>query len=175
LSKLFGPTVAKQQRVVIVGTGIVGASIAWHLARKGAQVTVIDAGEPGGIATRASWGWINASWGNSKSYFQLRVRAMEEWRSLKRELPEMPVAWCGGLIWDLPPADLEAFALEHGSWGYGVRRVDRTEAQRIEPELSNPPEFALHVASEGAAEWVALILMVRCPINSPRPKSYSMR
>ena len=146
---------AKQQRMLIIGAGIIGASIAWHLARQGAHVTVIDADEPGGVATRASWGWINASWANSMRYFHLRIQAMEEWRSLKRELPEASVAWCGGLVWDLPPTELEAFALERASWGYGIRRVDRQEAQLLEPKLRNPPEFALHVAAEGAAESLA--------------------
>jgi len=41
--------------VLIVGAGIIGASIAWHLARAGAKVTVIEAGQAGGLATRASW------------------------------------------------------------------------------------------------------------------------
>ena len=54
-------------RVVIVGAGIIGASLALHLQRRGASATVIEAAEPGGIATRASWAWINASWGNPVS------------------------------------------------------------------------------------------------------------
>lgn len=32
-------------RIVVVGAGIVGASIAYHLSGKGAQVTLIEAGE----------------------------------------------------------------------------------------------------------------------------------
>jgi len=47
--------VAVHPHVVIVGAGIIGASIAWHLVRAGARVTVIDAAAPGGIATRNSW------------------------------------------------------------------------------------------------------------------------
>src|SRR5258708_15641506 len=114
--------------VLIVGAGIVGASVAWHLARAGARVTVVDAGELGGVATRKSWGWINASWGNPEAYFRLRVQAMEEWRRLERELPEIRVAWVGGLLWELPPAALEAFAVEHRACGYDIRRVHRAEA-----------------------------------------------
>jgi len=33
-------------RVVVVGAGIVGASIAWHLTRAGARATVIDQSSP---------------------------------------------------------------------------------------------------------------------------------
>jgi glycine/D-amino acid oxidase-like deaminating enzyme len=65
------------------------------------------------------------------------------------------VAWVGGLLWDIPPDELEAYATEHTSWGYGIRRVDRAEASRLEPQLRNPADFALHVAEEGSVEPLA--------------------
>ncbi len=143
------------KRVLIVGSGIIGASIAWHLAKAGAAVTVLDGGDTGGLATRTSWAWINASWGNPEPYFHLRERAMLEWRRLDREVPGLTVNWCGGLIWDLPPDELEAYAQQHGAWGYGIRRVGRAEISRIEPNLKDPPDLALHVAEEGVTEPLA--------------------
>ncbi len=139
-------------RIVVVGAGIVGASIAWHLADAGADVSVVDAGAAGGVATPASFAWINATAGNPEPYFRLRVRAMTEWRRLHGRVPGLPLAWCGGLCWDLERPELEAFAGEHGAWGYGIERLDRAGAGRIEPALLNPPDFALHVAGEGAVE-----------------------
>lgn len=141
--------------VLIVGAGIIGASIAWHAARLGARVTIIEAAEPGGIATRQSLAWINASWGNAYDYFRLRQQAMADWRRLERALPAIRVGWVGGLLWDLPAERLRAFAVEHRSWGYDIRLVDRDEAMRIEPRLAEPPELAVHVASEGAVEPLA--------------------
>src|SRR5580692_8516326 len=135
-------------RVLIVGAGIIGASVALHLVRAGARVTVTDANEPGGIATRNSWAWINASWGNPEPYFRLRVRAMQEWHRLERDVPGLDVTWAGSLLWELRPDQLEAFALEHAAWGYDVRRVDRTTARLLEPHLAAPPDFALHVPDE---------------------------
>ena len=146
---------ADRPNVLVVGAGIIGASIAYHLAKVGARVTILDAGEPGGVATRNSWAWINASWGNPEAYFRLRIRSMAEWRRLESEIPSLEVAWLGGLIWDIPPDELEAYAKEHASWGYGIRRVDRAAAARIEPQLRNPPDFALHVAEEGSIEPLA--------------------
>src|SRR5215207_7835446 len=143
------------KRVIVVGAGIIGASIAWHLAKAGAEVTVVEASEPGGIATRNSWAWINASWGNPESYFRLRTRSMAEWRRIDREVPGLDVSWCGGLLWDLPPDQLEAYTVEHIAWGYGIRRVDRAGALRIEPNIKRPPDFALHVAEEGKVEPLA--------------------
>jgi glycine/D-amino acid oxidase-like deaminating enzyme len=143
---------AGQPNILVVGAGIIGASIAWHLVRHGARVTVIDAGDPGGIATRNSWAWINASWGNPEPYFRLRVHAMEEWRRLERELPAVRVAWTGSLNWELPVDRLEAFAAQHAAWGYDVRCVNRAQAARIEPNLADPPGLAVHAPREGAVE-----------------------
>ena len=127
-----------QKHVVVVGAGIVGASIAWHLASAGAAVTVIEAGGAGGVATPNSFAWINASWGNPEPYFRLRIRALAQWQRLAADLPGLPYARCGSLCWDLPEAELEAYATEHSSWGYGIRRVGGDEAARIEPGLAEP-------------------------------------
>ncbi len=140
------------RKIIIIGSGILGSSIAWHMAKAGADVTVIEAGIRGGIATAGSWAWINASWGNARHYFSLRERAMLDWRRIDREVPGLEVDWCGGLLWDLPPDKLEAYAAEHSSWGYGIRRVWRDEIMRLEPTLKSPPVFALHVAEEGKVE-----------------------
>lgn len=138
--------------IIVIGTGIIGASIAWHLAAGGARVTVVDAGTAGGIATPCSFAWINASFGNPEPYFRLRRRAMAEWRRLAAAVPAIPLAWCGGLKWDVPVAERDALVAQHTAWGYGVRQVDRAEAGRLEPNLIDPPPEALHVAEEGAVE-----------------------
>lgn len=146
---------AAAKQVIVIGAGIIGASIAWHLTKAGARVTVISGSGAGGVATPNSFAWINASWGNPEVYFRLRTRAMAEWKRLANELPGLPLAWCGGLCWDLPADRLEAYAAEHSSWGYGIERVDAKRAAQIEPNLVEPPEFAVYVAEEGVAEPVA--------------------
>lgn len=143
------------KQIIVIGAGIIGASIAWHLTKVGAGVTVVSESGAGGVATPNSFAWINASWGNPETYFRLRIRAMAEWKRLANELPGLPLAWCGGLCWDLPADKLEAYAAEHSAWGYGIERVDAKRAAQIEPNLVEPPEFAVSVAEEGVAEPVA--------------------
>lgn len=151
---------ARPKNIIVVGAGIVGASIAWHLTRAGATVTILAGGGPGGVATPNSFAWINASWGNPRPYFDLRTRSMQEWTRLAEEVPGLPLRWCGALCFDLPPDELESFAREHGAWGYGIRAVDAAGAARIEPALAAPPSRALHVAAEGMAEPVAATRML---------------
>ena len=140
------------KHIVVVGAGIIGASIAWHLVRGGARVTVVAAGGAGGVATPATFAWINASWGNPAPYFRLRSRSMREWSRLAAELPSVGLSWCGGLCWDMSRADLEAYAAQHAGWGYDIRLVDGADALRIEPALAEPPALAAYAAGEGVVE-----------------------
>ena len=55
-------------------------------------------------------------------------------------------------------SNLRPLPSEHSSWGYGIRRVNRAEALRIEPNIKKPPDFALHVAGEGKVEPLATAL-----------------
>jgi glycine/D-amino acid oxidase-like deaminating enzyme len=140
--------------VVIAGAGIIGAALAYYLTRAGAEVTVLDT-EEGGNATTGSWGWLNANWGNPEPYFHLRHVSMGLWRELDRDVPDLVVDWCGGLMYDLAPEKLLEFAETYGRWGYGTRLVNRAEVIRLEPGLRLPPETAVHVAEEGMVESLA--------------------
>ena len=99
-------------RIVVIGSGIVGSAVAFNLARSGADVTVLSAHEEG-PATRASFGWINATAGNAPHYALFRMRAMAEWAALAAAFPDLPVTREGAVVWDLAPAELRAF-LEEG-------------------------------------------------------------
>jgi len=47
--------------IVIVAAGVIGASIAYHLAQRGAQVIILEKERPASGATGKSFAWINAS------------------------------------------------------------------------------------------------------------------
>ena len=145
------------KKILIVGAGIIGASLAYHLAAKGAEVSVLDANASvGGVATPNTWGWINASWGNPEPYAKLRMQSMRMWHALS-SIKGLDVNWCGGLMWDIPTNDLKAYVTQHNAWGYGPRLVDRAEAISLEPTLLTPPELAVHVAEEGVIEPEAAV------------------
>ena len=145
------------RHVIVVGAGIVGAAIASRLARSGFRVTVA-ASQPGGVATAASFAWINASWGNPQPYFRLRSAAMQEWARLRQDVPGLAPASRGALIWDLPLPEQALFEKEHRGWGYDIRRVSRDDIATIEPGLAEPPESALYAESESAVDPVPAAL-----------------
>lgn len=147
--------------IVVVGGGIVGASIAWHLAPS-ANVTVV-AEDLGGVATPKSFAWINAASGNPKFYYDFRHRSMQRWVEMSEELPDLQITWSGSLNWNMPEDELEAYLENHTAWGYDLVRVNQTQASEMEPKLEEDgiPDLGLLAKEEGAmeAEVVAVQLI----------------
>ena len=75
-----------QPDVVVVGAGMLGAALAFRLARAGAKVTVVDAGEPGGGTSGSSFAWANANDKTPLDYFRLNKAGMEAHRRLRDDL-----------------------------------------------------------------------------------------
>ena len=138
-------------RVAVIGAGVVGAAIAWRLAKGGHAVTLIDP-RPGGIASRGSFGWLNAASAEDDHYCAVRQRSLASWRGLASERPDCPVAFPGMLLWEVPPGELEAMAARLRRLGHSADLVDRPAMARLEPGLSAPPEAALWLPTEGRAE-----------------------
>ena len=138
--------------VVVVGGGIIGSSIAWHLAHD-AQVTVI-AEELGGVATPNSLAWINAAYDNERFYYEFRYRSMKRWAEIAAEVPGLPLHWGGSLNWDKEDAELEKYLENHEEWGYGIVRIERSEIEQAEPQLEEGlvPEWGLKAFEEGTLE-----------------------
>ncbi|HEY1175095.1 MAG TPA: FAD-dependent oxidoreductase, partial [Phytomonospora sp.] len=85
--------------IVVVGAGIVGSCLAYHLAGRGRPVTVIEAGRPGSGATRASFAWIGRPRTHELPSAPLRHLALDEYRRLEAELPGLSIRWTGSLSW----------------------------------------------------------------------------
>ncbi|EDP65478.1 oxidase [alpha proteobacterium BAL199] len=143
-------------RIVVVGAGIVGASVAYHLARRGAAVTLVDKGQPAMGVTGQGFAWINVAHSEPGPISGLRRMAVQEYRRLEGELgAAFPINWCGALSWSRDPAKTERFVREHEAHGYDVRLVAREQIALLEPNLLDVPDCAAHAGGEGAIDPVA--------------------
>lgn len=74
-------------RVAVIGTGVIGASVGWHLTRRGADVLFVDSGPPGAGVSAWTFSWVNASnKTRSPEYFDLNVAGMGAHRHLAESL-----------------------------------------------------------------------------------------
>jgi glycine/D-amino acid oxidase-like deaminating enzyme len=142
------------REIVVIGGGIIGASIAWHLTEAGAKVSLICETQ-GGVATPNSFAWINASRSNPPDYFKLRMRSIAEWPRLAEKVPGLPLSFKGGICWDMSHEELLAYAKQHTEWGYDIGQIDAAEIARMEPALKHLPDLAVLARTEGVAEPLA--------------------
>lgn len=140
--------------VIVVGAGIIGAVAAWQLQSKGARVTVVDAG--GANATRASFGWVNASFYIDDHHHHLRAEGMAAYRRMTEQLP-VPVNTCGSLCWDGSAEELEARAAVLRGFGYPVEMLDSDALRALEPAVAVRPECVLRFPTEAAVEQDQLV------------------
>ena len=137
---------------VVVGAGIVGASVAYHLARRGLPVTLIDrAPSPAGGVTRDSFAWIGDSGGDwPGGADDLRGSVRADYRRLEGELPAVTVRWTGSLTWTSGSNRRRA----GGPPGRGQTWIGRDEIETLEPHLRNPPEQAVYSPTDGGVDPV---------------------
>ncbi|MGC4940601.1 NAD(P)/FAD-dependent oxidoreductase [Kribbella sp. DT2] len=129
-----------ERSIVVVGAGIVGASLAYHLSGQGRPVTLIDAGLPGSGVTRSSFAWIGRPVSSDRPSAPLRYLALDEYRRLEAELPGLAIRWTGSLVWD----------------GFDDNPGPITdEVGGLEPNLVDPPAEATHHAGDAAFDPVA--------------------
>ncbi len=126
-------------RVVVIGAGIIGSSVAYEAARAGAQVTVLEAGRIAGGASTTSFAWTNATGKRPQPYFALNVAGMRAHLDLAREFGHAP--WfhqTGSIEWYSNEADWPA-QLENAEqmrdWGYGVEWIGKARVAELEPEI----------------------------------------
>jgi glycine/D-amino acid oxidase-like deaminating enzyme len=130
-----------RDRIIIVGGGIVGASICYRLSRRGAQVILLEKSQPAAGATGSSFAWINANFSKQpRHYHTLSRLGVHAFRNLQQEIgAQLPVQWGGTVEWYANPeraAELRLMARQQQEWGYPIQLIDDKELARLEPGVS---------------------------------------
>jgi len=146
-------------RVVIVGAGIVGASLALHFAGRGAGVHMVEEGPKAGSGVTArAFGWVNIiNVMPEAANYSLVQEALAEYARLQADLPEaFAAARPGSLFWLQSAAETEAFAAAHRAAGTDVELVDAATIAAWEPNLRQPPPRAIFSARDLALDPAGL-------------------
>lgn len=129
---------------VVIGAGIIGASIAEALTRRGATVTIIDAAPAGSGTTASSLAWFNANDRHPRTYHDLAVGAITEWQNIASRYADPE--WfhsSGNLMWAETDDDRSRLAQQVSrlrTLDYPAVELTPAQASKLEPELRPPPD-----------------------------------
>ena len=127
-------------KIVIVGAGVIGAAIAYHLSqRDGIAVTLLERDIPGAGASGHSFAWANAFGKDPRDYHTLNRRSLDMWYRLAHQLDaDIGIHYGGEMRWENDPqraAHLRQRIQQIQTWGYPCRIITRDEMLTLEPHL----------------------------------------
>jgi sarcosine oxidase subunit beta len=141
--------------VIVIGAGVQGASLAFHLASRGASVIVVERGTIASGATGRSSGLV-------RMHYDLLAETRLAWVSFPyfRDWAERVGGECGftttGFLWIEPESGagrLRANVEAHRQLGIGTSIVDAAEMRRIAPGLViDDDEVAAYEPGSGYAD-----------------------
>lgn len=156
-----------RKKVIVIGAGILGAAIGYELAKRGAEVTILDRTGPAAGATGNSFAYLNASTkSSSRPYFTLNWLGMAGWRAWQQETGAiLPLKWGGAVFWRDTAAGAAELARSLDAvrgWGYAGQSVDGDHLRRLLPTATVAGEpsgaFFPEEGSVDPAEAVAALL-----------------
>ncbi len=155
--------VTAETQVLVIGAGVIGCSIAYHLARRGAAVTVLDAN---GVGTGTSSATLGLVWVQRKEpveYMELNLLSSRLHAELARTFDEdVELRQPGGLSSYL---DEEIFRkqlaimerMNAASDEHRTRALTPHEAHEMEPALSPDIVGAIYCPHDGEINPIKLV------------------
>lgn len=159
--------------VLIVGGGVVGASLAYGMRGRGLRIDVLDGGDGDIRAARANFGlvWVQSKGREMPAYARWTRESAELWAGFAEELAEatatpLRLRQTGGLSWCLGEAEFEARRAELLRWhnqraddGAEVVLLERSDVERLLPgvRLGADVTGASFCASDGECDPLALL------------------
>ena len=148
-------------RIVVVGAGIVGSSIAYHLTKMGAEVTLIERDRPAAHASGRSFAWINASYPKKPySYHHLSQLSLLAYHRLETEI-DIDVRWGGSLEWFASQENQkmleQEIEIQHG-YGVPVQLISGDQAHELEPNVEFDKNASIAFSKlDGAVDAVGVV------------------
>ncbi|MFI7611461.1 NAD(P)/FAD-dependent oxidoreductase [Nonomuraea terrae] len=134
------------RRVVVIGGGVIGLSIAYHLAEAGVDVTLLERGTLGSGASRATADVVRSYFAGNPVSSALAVRSLDAYRAFPaRPGMDLPLRQVGYLVLFTEPEQVSAFEADlpaqHAA-GVDVGLIEPEEARKLNPLIGDVPLLA---------------------------------
>ncbi len=126
--------------ILIIGGGVIGTSIACHLAVQGTQVTLVEAKDLASGSSGACDGLVFLQSKKPGVHLQMAMESLKRFRKLQKQLP-VPVEFIqtGGLVTIETHEEYRAmknYVQDQQAIGLDVQLLDREQVREREPGLS---------------------------------------
>jgi glycine/D-amino acid oxidase-like deaminating enzyme len=155
---------------VVIGAGLLGVSTAFHLARRGAQVEILERAAPAGGTSASSFARISALHKLPRAYFELNHAGLRAWHDLVRTMPDLPgVYLCGSHVCG-DGDGVDGFA-QHlrdlAAWGATVRPCEPGD---LKPQDGGPVCLAANAVMAALPEegWVDVPVAANALLQAAR-------
>jgi len=151
-----------KRHVVIIGAGVIGASIAYHLSRLGMRVTVLDAEGPAAGASGASDSAVSIATKSPGHVMELAIHSKAYYSELARPSGPLQNAYHERSTFLVAENDAEievlmtrAACLKQS--GVSVRELEGSALRATLPELRQGIPLVLEVLNEGHARGYQVV------------------
>ncbi len=145
----------KRVDVVVIGGGVAGVSTAWHLAKAGKRVALVEKGQVAAEQSSRNWGYCRQQ-GRDPSEIPLIMESLKIWRGLNEEIDEETGYRTAGVAYlgdrDSDVARYEEWIDHAKQYQLDTQLVTGSELDKLAPDSQRKWKAALYTPSDGKAE-----------------------
>ncbi|MGK9169749.1 FAD-binding oxidoreductase [Inquilinus limosus] len=157
--------------IIVIGAGVIGASVAYRLAQGGASVTVLEATRIGAGTSGTSFAWVNSHGKTPRAYHDLNVAGMKAHAALREEFDATPWLHLNGCLeW----ADEAGQAAQRQrferlrDWGYAAEWITGAQLRELAPDIDPAAVGDAPVAWFPEEGWVDPVVYAQAMLAAAR-------